>query len=94
MEDEEDWNGNRNLQNTPCTPSTQQTPQQCLQPQNLHNLQNLQQPQSQAQNVQHPQNNRKTFNVPDRYSDQLRLCREQEEKMERLNEKYGLNYFL
>ena len=34
-----------------------------------------------------------TFNVPDRYSDQIRLCREWEEKMERLNEKCGLDCF-
>ena len=43
--------------------------------------------------MQHPQNNPKTFDVPDRYSDQIRLCRKWEEKMEKLNKKYDLNYF-
>ena len=93
IKDEEDWNGDRNLQNTPHIQSAQQTPQQSLQPQNSYNLQNLQQPQSQTQNVQHQQNNPKTFDVPGRYSNQIRLCREWEEKMEKLNRKYGLDYF-
>ena len=71
----------------------QQTPQQSLQPQTSHNQQNLQQPQLQTQNVQHPQNNLKTFDIPYRYSDQISLHREWEEKMKRLNEKYGLDCF-
>ena len=34
-----------------------------------------------------------SFNVPDRYSEQIRLRREWEEKMECLNEKYNLDYY-
>ena len=34
-----------------------------------------------------------SFNVPDRYAEQIHLRREWEDKMERLNEKYGLDYF-
>ena len=49
--------------------------------------------------MQHPQLQNiqcswsQTFHVPDRYSDQLRLCREWEGKMEKLNDKYGVNCF-
>ena len=39
-------------------------------------------------NTQHPQ----SFDVPDRYSEQIRLRREWDEKMECLNEKYNLDY--
>ena len=46
---------------------------------------------SQPQNFQHSQS--QTFDVPDRYSEQIRLHREWEEKMERLNKKYGLDCF-
>ena len=35
-----------------------------------------------------------TFDVPDRYSNQLKLHRQWEEEMERLNKKYRLNCFL
>ena len=49
--------------------------------------QNIQLPQ--PQNTQHPQR----FDVPDRYSEQIRLRREWEEKMECLNEKYNLDYY-
>ena len=52
-----------------------------------HQAQNYQKP----QDFQHPQS--QTFDVPDRYSNQIRLCREWEEKMERLNDKYGLDCF-
>ena len=45
----------------------------------------------QPQNFQNSQS--QTLDVPDRYSDQIRLHREWEEKLERLNNKYGLNYF-
>ena len=41
------------------------------------------------QNHQHPQ----TYDVPDRYSEQIRLRREWDEKMECLNEKYNLDYY-
>ena len=36
-----------------------------------------------------PQN----YNVPDRYSEQIRLSREWDEKMEFLNEEYGFDYY-
>ena len=43
----------------------------------------------------HPQNTQQlqTFDVPDRYSEQIRLRKEWDEKMECLNEKYGLDYY-
>ena len=44
-------------------------------------------------NAQHPQNNPKAFDVPGKYSKQIRLHREWEEKMERLNEKYSPDCF-
>ena len=34
-----------------------------------------------------------TYDVPDRYSEQIRLRREWDEKMECLNEKYNLDYY-
>ena len=49
--------------------------------------QNTQHPQS--QNIQHLQ----SFDVPDRYCEQIRLRREWEEKMECLNEKNNLDYY-
>ena len=59
--------------------------------------------QIQAQNPQHtqdyqvPQNRQCTqiqsFNVQGRYAEQIHLRREWKEKMEKLNEKYGLDYF-
>ena len=51
----------------------------------------------QTQDYQVPQNSQCTqtqsFDVPDRYADQIHLRREWEEKMEKLNEKYRLDYF-
>ena len=43
----------------------------------------------------HPQNaqHHQTFDIPDRYAEQIRLRREWDEKMEFLNEKYGLDYY-
>ena len=43
----------------------------------------------------YPQNAQQlqTFDVPDRYSEQIRLRKEWDEKMECLNEKYGLDYY-
>ena len=35
----------------------------------------------------------KTFDVPDRYSEQVRLCKEWDRKMERFNKKYNLDCF-
>ena len=42
-----------------------------------------------TQNLQHPQ----TYDVPDRYSEQIRLRRKWDEKMECLNAKYNLDYY-
>ena len=41
------------------------------------------------QNAQHLQ----TFDVPNRYAEQIRLRKEWDEKMEHLNEKYGLDCY-
>ena len=49
----------------------------CIPGQNLH-------PQPQSKTIQCLQNNPKTFDVPDRYSEQIRLCMEWDRKMERL----------
>ena len=40
-------------------------------------------------NPQHPQ----TYDIPDQYSEQIRLSREWDEKMECLNDKYNLDYY-
>ena len=63
-------------------------------------FQQPQQPQaqcSQIQNYQKPQSFQKSksqiFDVPDRYSSQLKLCRQWEQEMERLNNKYRLDCF-
>ena len=42
-----------------------------------------------SQNPQHPQ----TYDVPDRYSQQIRLQQEWNKKMEHQNEKYNLDYY-
>ena len=83
---EEDWDGEHQKQFQQNVPSTQlQQPQ----------MQGLQYPQTQnyqkPQNFQHSQS--QTVHVPDRYSNQLKLHRECEERLERLNDKYGLNCF-
>ena len=58
-------------------------------------MQDSQQPQTQDYEV--PQNLQCTwtqsFDIPDRYAKQICLRREWEEKMEKLNEKYGLDCF-
>ena len=41
------------------------------------------------QNPQHPQ----TYDIPDRYSEQIRPRREWDEKMEHLNAKYNLDHY-
>ena len=81
---EEDWDGDHQKQFKQSSPQPQQ-PQtqglQCPQTQNYQKPQNIQCSQSQ------------TFDVPNRYSNKLKLHREWEEKMERLNNKYCLNCF-
>ena len=83
---EEDWDGDHQKQSQQSIPSTQaQHPQK----RNLKQLQNAQQPQMpdfqclQPQNFQCSQS--QTCDIPD--------SREWEEKMERLNNKYGLDFF-
>ena len=74
---EEDWDGDHQKQ----FQQPQQPQAQCPQTQNYQKLQSFQRSKSQ------------TFDIPDRYSSQLKL-RRQWEKMERLNNKYGLDCFL
>ena len=74
---EEDWDSDHQKQ----FQQPQQPQMQCPQTQNYQKPQNFQRPRSQ------------TFDIPDRHSSQLTLCREWEEEMERLNSKYGLDCF-
>ena len=74
---EEDWDGDQ-----------QKQVQQPQQPQMQHpQTQNYQKP----QNCQRPRS--ETFDIPDRHLSQLKLHREWEEEMERLNNKYGFDCF-
>ena len=41
-----------------------------------------------------PQNSQQSFDVPNRYAEQIKLEREWEERIEHLNEKYKLDYYL
>ena len=54
--------------------------------QNLQHTKNYQTPQNQPTQTQ-------SFDVADHYAEQICLRREWEEKMEQLNEKYGLDCF-
>ena len=49
----------------------------------------------QPQTLQHPQsqNNQQSFDIPDRYAEQIKLRKEWEERIERLNKKYNLDYY-
>ena len=76
-EHEEDWDGNRQKEQPRMCPQNTQHPQS----------QNTQHPQ--PQNSQHPQ----SFDVPDRYYEQIRLRKDWEEKIESLNKKYNLDYY-
>ena len=40
-----------------------------------------------------PQNSQQSFDIPDRYAEQIRLQKEWEERIKRLNEKYNLDYY-
>ena len=94
---EEDWDGKhqKQFQQTNKNTQMQDTYQKnSFQTQNTREFQ-AQNPQCTqeyqvTQNLQPTQT--QTFDVPDRYAEQIHL-REWEEKMERLNEKYGLDYF-
>ena len=95
---EEDWNGKhqKQFQKTNTNTQTQATQQKnSFQTQNMRQIQG-QNPQC-PQDYQVPQNPQPTqtqsFDVPDRYEEQICLRRDWEEKMERLNKKYGLDYF-
>ena len=80
-------------------PHTAQNPQpqylQHPQPQTLQHPQLQSSQHAEKKNFQHPQsqNNQKSFDVPDRYAEEIRLQREWEEKIERLNEKYNHDCF-
>ena len=75
------------------------TPELPASPAQHPQLQNVQQDTHcpQLQNFQHPQpqqqDTEKSFDIPDRYAEQIKFRREWEEKIERLNEKYSLNCF-
>ena len=49
----------------------------------------------QPQTLQHPQpqNTQQSFDIPNRYAEQIKLRKELEERIERLNEKYNLDYY-
>ena len=82
-------------------PQNMQQPQpqsiQHPQMQNAQQLQpqNAQHPQSQHTQCSQPQNNQNSqlFDIPDRYAEQIKLRKEWEERIERLNEKYNLDYY-
>ena len=90
---EEDWDGDLQGQNaqhpqqnilytqTQGTQQPQQKNVQCPQPPNLQKWQSFQCSQSQS------------FDIPDHYAEQIHQRKEWEEKMERLNDKYGLDYY-
>ena len=83
---EENWDGNHQKQFQQNGISAQPQQPQMQSPQH-----------SQTKNYQMSQNFQcswsQTFDVPDRYSNQSKLCWEWEEGMERLKDKYGLNCF-
>ena len=86
----------KQLQETNTNTQTQDTQQKnSFQTQNMKQIQ-AQYPQH-TQDYQVPQNLQHTctqsFGALDRYAEQIHLRREWKEKMERLNEKYGLDYF-
>ena len=80
--EEEDWNGDhqRQLQQQP-QPQVQMTQMQCPQALNYQKLHSFQ------------RSNSKTFDVSDQYPSQLKLYKQWEEEMERLNSKYNLDCF-
>ena len=96
---EEDWDGEHQKQFHQNTKNTQI--QEAQQQKDSPQIQDAPQAQnsqcSQNQNYQVPQNFKCTwmqsFNIPDGYAKQIHLRREWEVKMEKLNEKYGLEYF-
>ena len=76
-EHKEDWNCDMKREQPRLCPQDTQHPQP----------QSTQHPQH--QNTQHPQ----SFDVPDRYSEQIRLRKEWEEKIECLNRNYNPDYY-
>ena len=77
-EHKEDWDGDEQREQPRMCPQNTQQPQ----------MQNAQCPQ--PQNNQNPQ----SFDIPNRYAEQIKLRKEWEERIERLNEKYNLDYYL
>ena len=98
---EEDWDGNLQSQPRMCPqnlqPQTTQNPQlqnlQCPQPQTLQHPQSQSSQHAEKLSASQPQNNKKLFDIPDKYAEQIRLWREWEEKIDRLNKKYHLDCF-
>ena len=93
---EEDWDREHQKQLQQADKNTQTNAQPKYPSQNQDvksaQIQNLQH----TKNYQTPQNQptqKQSFNVPDHYTEQIHLRREWEEKMEQLNEKYGLDCF-
>ena len=84
-EHKKDWEGDMQRQQPRMCPQNTQCPQS----------QNMQQPQPQNVQCPQPQNkqNSQSFDVPNRYAEQIKLRKEFEERIERLNEKYNLDYY-
>ena len=84
-EEHKDWEGNDQRKQPRMHPQSTQHPQP----------QNAQQPQ--PQNVQCPQlqnnQNSQLFDIPNRYAEQIKLRKEWEERIERLNVKFNLDYY-
>ena len=92
----EDWDGDLQGQQQP----NAQCPQQnilCTQLQSTQQplQKNFQHPHT--QNLQEPQNFQcswpQSFDIPDQYTELIHQRRKWEEKMKRLNDKYGLDYY-
>ena len=91
------------MANTKSSSSKPNTDTQTQDAQQKDSFQTQKMRQIQAQNPEHtqdyqvPENPQLTqtqsFDVPDRYAEQIHLRREWVEKKERLNEKFGLDYF-
>ena len=70
---------------------------QCPQPKNAQQPQPQNTEHPQSQHTQHPQSqnyqNSQSFDIPYKYTEQIKLRKEWEERIERLNEKYNFDYY-
>ena len=103
----EDWDCDMQKEQPRMCPQNNQHPQpqstQCPQPQNMQQPQAQDTQCPQPQNAQHPQSqlcpkpqnnqNSQSSDVPDRYAKRIRLRREWEERIKRLNKKHNLDYY-